>query len=365
MCVFYMVLCHEKPTEAFILNYLTKAILLEATYKIKQDTSTKVRDEDLIIPQVGTISLLFDHNFSITQLKSIIRHHKLKRTGTKPQLRTRIFTYLHFSRCIIMVQKLFRGRLQRTSNALRGPGFLNRDKCLNANDFITLVGIQCIDPYQFVSFVDNDNFIYGCDIASLYNFINLNPSAEHNYNPYNRSSLPITLVHTLKRICILSTILNKPIRLHLEEDEVEHPITTKQLLSQKSFEVFQNMNQFGYFSSNEWFLSLSTYNTRRFFLELVDMWEYRLNILYENKVEICPSNNGNPFFNVSTMLLNGGGDLYELKLHLLKMIEVFVNSGVNHASRSLGTMYVLAALTIVNQSAAESLPWLYNSVNYQ
>jgi len=45
-------------------------------------------------------------------------------------------------------------------------------------------------------------------------------------------------------------------------------------------------------------------------------------------------------------------------------LEKFVNNGVDRDSKTLGAYYVLGALTLVNDSAASSLPWLFQSVSY-
>jgi hypothetical protein len=46
----------------------------------------------------------------------------------------------------------------------------------------------------------------------------------------------------------------------------------------------------------------------------------------------------------------------------LNVLENLVNTGINVDSKSLGAYYVLSALTLVNETAAEALPWLYQSV---
>ena len=50
--------------------------------------------------------------------------------------------------------------------------------------------------------------------------------------------------------------------------------------------------------------------------------------------------------------------------NLLAVLEKLVNTGVDKDSKSLGAYYVLGALTLVNQDAATSLPWLFQSVSY-
>ena len=43
-------------------------------------------------------------------------------------------------------------------------------------------------------------------------------------------------------------------------------------------------------------------------------------------------------------------------------MESLVSNGNSNENKSLGAFYVLSALTLVNNDAAESLPWLYQSV---
>jgi hypothetical protein len=49
---------------------------------------------------------------------------------------------------------------------------------------------------------------------------------------------------------------------------------------------------------------------------------------------------------------------------ILEVLEKFVNNGIDNDSKSLGAYYVLGALTLVNEEAAMSLPWLFQSVSY-
>jgi hypothetical protein len=57
-------------------------------------------------------------------------------------------------------------------------------------------------------------------------------------------------------------------------------------------------------------------------------------------------------------------DLLNIKKIILDVLEKFVNNGVDRDSKTLGAYYVLGALTLVNESAASSLPWLFQSVSY-
>ena len=53
-----------------------------------------------------------------------------------------------------------------------------------------------------------------------------------------------------------------------------------------------------------------------------------------------------------------------VKKSVLTILEKFVNFGIDQDSKALGSYYVLGALTLVNESAAETLPWLFQSFSY-
>ena len=54
----------------------------------------------------------------------------------------------------------------------------------------------------------------------------------------------------------------------------------------------------------------------------------------------------------------------QLKNRILEILKKLVYDGISDEFRSLGAYYILASLTIVNQNAANALPWLYESVSY-
>jgi hypothetical protein len=55
---------------------------------------------------------------------------------------------------------------------------------------------------------------------------------------------------------------------------------------------------------------------------------------------------------------------YELKKNIVNIISLFINKGINDSYKTLGSYYVLSALTLVNNDTAQAIPWLYESVIY-
>ena len=52
----------------------------------------------------------------------------------------------------------------------------------------------------------------------------------------------------------------------------------------------------------------------------------------------------------------------EIKKRCVNILDILVNTGINQESRGLGAYYILACLTLVNNDAAEAMPWLYQAV---
>jgi hypothetical protein len=57
-------------------------------------------------------------------------------------------------------------------------------------------------------------------------------------------------------------------------------------------------------------------------------------------------------------------DITRIKNAILNVLFKMVNTGIDRDNKCLGAYYVLGALTLVNDSAAQALPWLYQSVSY-
>jgi hypothetical protein len=73
--------------------------------------------------------------------------------------------------------------------------------------------LKILPFYQFFSFKDEDGFIYGFDIISLYNLIiKSRKNGENNVkNPYNRTVIPVYIYRNISTLIRLSKILNLPI----------------------------------------------------------------------------------------------------------------------------------------------------------
>jgi hypothetical protein len=322
----------------------------------------KIDENNTSIPTINNYNNLTKFNYNIQQLKTFAKHYKLKIGGTKKELITRIFVFLKLSYYVTKIQKLFRGNLQRKFNKLHGPAYKNRKICTNDNDFITMENLAELNLNQFFSYKDVDGFIYGFDIASIYNLICIkNNSKKSCQNPYNRNNIPEDVFKNIKILIKIGKILNKNIYLEIQDDPLI--ISTEKVIELRALTLFQNINALGNYSNSEWFLSLTRPNLIKFVRELNDIWSYRAQLSVEVKNKICPPN-GSPFRNLSIPYIHTETDINNVKKVILEVLEKLVNTGVDTDSKSLGAYYVLAALTLVNIDAAISLPWLFQSVSH-
>jgi len=345
---------HDSLIEEYLNNITCKC---EETMPIVKKQE-KVCDDKISIPTIKTYNELVYNNYNLTQLKSFAKHYKLKISGNKQQLVMRIYSFLYFSFYIIKIQKVFRRNIVRKYKQLHGPAVLNRKLCTNSDDFVSMEPVDEINFHQFISYKDIDGFIYGFDINSLHNLFL--KSGDDIKNPYNRNLIPEMVFKNIRSLIRLSKILRIDINLNFEDDTKK--VSNEKAIELKALSLFQMIDLLGNYSNANWFLSLNRFQLIRFIRELIDIWNYRAQIPNETKRNICPL--GDPFRHLSIQYMHTEQNLWNVKKVLLDIIEKFVNSGTDRDSKALGAYYVLGALTLVNQEAATSLPWLFQSVNY-
>jgi hypothetical protein len=319
----------------------------------------KINEENIILPNIKNYNELTKYNFNISHLKTFAKHYKLKITGNKKQLISRIFCFLYLSSYVIKIQKIFRGMLQRKYNKLHGPALMNRGLCTNNTDFITMEPLNEINLNQFISYKDIDDFIYGFDIVSLYNLIFKNN--QEIKNPYNRKDIPDSALKDIKTLIRLSKILKIQINFDIDDDSIH--ISSEKATELRVVSLFQNIDALGNYSHPDWFLSLNKNQIIRFMRELIDIWNYRAQLSIEIKRNVCPPT-GDPFRNFSMVFIHMESNINNIKKVVLEVLEKLANSGINRDSKSLGAYYIIGALTLVNENAATAYPWLFQSFNY-
>jgi len=349
----------NKPTNFSVDEYMNSISTKSEKMIPVVKKTIKISDDNIIIPTMKNYNDITNYNYNVSQLKIIAKNYKLKISGNKNELVSRIFTFLYLSSYIIKIQKVFRGHIVKRYIKLHGPAATKRNLCTNSTDFVSMEPLEEIKFNQFLSYKDEDGFIYGFDITSLFNLFSKNGNI--NNNPYNRNKIPDTILKNIKTLLRLSKILKITIVLDLEDETPS--ISEEKVVELRSLSLFQNIDSLGNYSNCNWFLSLNRNQIIKFVRELADIWSYRAQLSVETKRAICPPN-GDPFRNLNMSLVHVSQNFNIVRKVVLEVLEKLVNTGVDKDSKSLGAYYVLGALTLVNQDAATSLPWLFQSLNY-
>lgn len=341
------------------LNNMAKQQKEPSTKKPKTKRKPKVSADNFRELQFNEYELLNNYNYTLPQLKELCRMYKLKVSGNKDKLRNRVYDYLRDSYYAIRIQKIMRTKLIKNYISLHGPGFINKKKCVNDTDFYSLDDLTEIPHYQYYSFVDDDNFIYGFDICSLYNYIKT--QGNEAKNPYNRKPFPNNLLKNIRHLIRYCRILKFPVELEIED--VTEQMTADQKLNLEVVTLFSQMDNLGFYTDTNWFTSLNRSDYLKFIRELYDIWVYRANLTNETKFNIYPLHGLNPFVGLN-LTPTSNQSTYFIKKNAVTLIQRLISNGVDNSSKWLGASYCLSAITLVNQTAAQALPWLYESVIY-
>lgn len=309
---------------------------------------------------IKNINSIFDKKMTIKKLKEIAKQNKIKKISklNKKALQNKIYGYLkkHHSAYIIQ-EKFFKRNVIKKILRLQGPARLKRQDCINDTDFYDLDKLTSLSWINFISFIDENNHMFGFTLKSLYNLYLKNiESNKITLNPYNTQKLPHYLYSNLSQIIKLCKLINIPI-------DIEHN-TNILVLDNKSKvrELFTKIDELGNYSDPEWLLKLNKCQLILYIRELKDIFFFRADISGIKRFLICPFQNGDPFYDISIHLLQ----LKPYNVILDKTIDVikrFIMYSSSYEHNKLGSLYVLIALTLVSEDARSALPELYYSVN--
>ena len=332
---------------------------MQYQFKSSREKSNRraVCDNVFKILKPGEQEKLNTVNYLVPQLKTMCKYYNVGFVvGTKKnEIIRRLFSFLKQSYYAQRIQTSFRSFILRKYIRAKGPAFIKRSACVNETDFFTMERISDIEIEQFISFTDTDSMIYGFDIMSLYQMISRTVSPTKN--PYNRNDLPKELLANMNFLFKFSHIFFNKVVVTIDEPILDN----NKLLEMKCLSIFQEINNLGNYADHVWLWSLNKHKLVKFINCLIDIWAYRANLSNEMKIQICPPH-GDPRIGVSLHSIHNM-ELNKLRKNVLLIVQNLVLSATDEPNRSLGANYVLCALTLVNNDAAASMPWLYQSVS--
>jgi hypothetical protein len=247
---------------------------------------------------------------------------------------------------IINIQNKVKNKINQRLIKLRGPGYLDKSLCNNDTDFYSYDSIKEIDERYFYSYKDLNDFIWFFDIRSLNKLIELKQP-----NPYTMNKIPNSVIEEVN-------LLTKKLNMK-ENDELinkkEIKRTKKQIIKQKTIDLFSDIDTLGNYCQPEWFLNLNIGLLKRLYKNLEDIWNYRLQITNEVKSRICPPNGLAFTTRVSDVMRQTSKEtLQEL---ILNEIMKFSNA-ITDEDKKLGYMYFIIGMGSVSRECLETHPWL-------
>lgn len=315
--------------------------------------------------------------------------HDFGLTGNKTILMNRLQHYFNQENLAIVIQKYTRKFFVKKAFQIIGPALKDRTICVNDNDFYSFEKLENIPFYNFFSYEDKHNFIYGFELSSLIDYMRQKRNKRIT-NPYNRDEMD-NEIPKIKQLYRLIHIINKkPIYkdkiMRIQNAPNAHILTERNIRSrtlsigqqydhtemiekirtlrskspdERTRLLFLEIDQLGNYSDYRWFINLDRRSYLRYFRILKDIWTYRAQIPTQIKIKICPL--WDPFIMLST------NDLLELntqqlKCRCLSVMEDMVYTGVENEYRTLGAFHVLSVLTVINGNARQNMPWLYESL---
>jgi len=229
---------------------------------------------------------------------------------------------------IIRIQSLFRKKKITPIKELQ---------CNNKEDFYSYDLLITIPRKYYYSYLDQSDFRWGFDIRSLHKLI------EMNYpNPYTIEEISSSIKEDIKaKFEILKGDVSYEDNIEIIERD------RKEMIKQKTVDLFSLIEQHGYSCNIDWFLNLSFRRLKELYKQLEDLWNYRLGITDEYKRIICPPN-GCLFTTpvIEVINYNHKEDIQELIIHDVSKI----NQCEIDSDRRMGYFYFIIGLGQVSSN---------------
>ena len=315
------------------------------------------KNQTILIPQNKDYKYFDKDKYTLCQLKQICKYLKVKVTGKKELLYTRIYDSLKYNYFIIKIQSLIRKIIILNFFKIKENYSWKKNlSYINETDLYNLEPIKDIDFYNFFGFTDENNNSFGFSLYDLDKIINNTRRNNNVLNPYNKSTINQKIINDFKKIYKISEKLSfiKTNKKNIKKEIIN--------IKYKIIDLFQHFDDLGNYTNANWFLNLNKQTLSKFYKELMDIWNYRANLSPQIKKEICPPH-GSPFTHNPYSNAFSHSTLITVQEILYNTMCNITKYSINEDRKILGTFYVLSALTLVSNDAANAMPWLYQSVS--
>lgn len=326
----------------------------------------KVKDDDFDVLSSHKYLEFLDYDYNVKQLRSIIKEYNvinkdtksksfsLKMSGNKNELKSRIYEYMRTTYFSIIIQKNFRSYIMKKFYSIFKGSYIKNVTYNNDTDFYTMDKIVNIPTLHLYVYQDEKKFNYVFRITSLIKQFD----EDFMQNPYNRNDFSKKVLSDIKFIKIMYNIYSDLCEITESEPTI---LSRKQKIISGFREIFHKIDLLGNYTNVKWILDLNRRELTIFIKEIYDIWSYRAQLTDEYKREICPPT-GNPFNNISIGNIHRHLEHNYLFETVLNIMKNMINTNSSDSNKSLCALYILSTLTLVSESAADAMPWLYQSV---
>ncbi len=236
-----------------------------------------------------------------------------------------------------------------------GPGLRMRSDSCNDTELYSLDPVTAIPLLYYFSTVGSKGSLWSFDIRSLGQLIAKGTLRE---NPYTREPFSDA---------VQAKIHKRLTWLRKRKYNILYPqgadLTADQLWRQRVLDVFMRVEAFGFHVSCEWFHEMSVGDHEKFYATLFGLWYARLGLTMAQREAIVPHSESaaHRLFRFTPEQARRHSKTWWERCNLA-VIEALVSRSADKEQQRLGAVYALMGLVTVSDAAADSFPWLAETV---
>jgi hypothetical protein len=252
-----------------------------------------------------------------------------------------------------IIQKMWRTQVGFLRFSKQGPITVCPELSKNTNDLCTLEPVASIPLLYRWSYADSNKNLWLFDIRSI-SMMRSQDTSTHINNPYTREALPTKALESFLQRCS-QLRSHKYCLLHVNDID----LTQEQLWYQNLLDVSMKYDALGYHISLNWLDKLSVSEAYILYIELMDLWSYRLQISRTLKHQIVPDWNKEEqlLFKWNPSELQSRRDRMWWQKNIVGLLDRFV-SAKEKEHKTLGALYAMTAFALACPHVRESYPWL-------
>jgi hypothetical protein len=225
----------------------------------------------------------------------------------------------------------------------------------NQSDIYTLDPVDQIPVLYRWSYADGNKHIWLFDIRSLSMAHAQSAGNGTICNPYTREVFSNRIQEHFNSRCewlrSRKYCITHSTTLDLTEEQVWH---------QRMLDTTLKYDRMGYHMCLSWFEQLNIRQLALFYIELVELWTYRLNLQPHIKAQVVPGWNHQDtlLFKYTPAELAQRTERRWWQRTVLDILDRLVSSAQEKEQRVLGALYGMTAFAIVSPTVRQHYPWL-------